>query len=71
MQKKHGFAPLGAADGKVKKQIFGLNSAALYNLDWRADHAPFGEDKFAAVREQYRASGGFRDNATYGYVAVG
>jgi len=71
MQKKHGFAPLGPVDGKVKKQIFGLNSAALYDLDWRVHYGPLDADKFAAIREQYRASGGFRDNATYGYVAVG
>src|SRR5678815_3734161 len=31
MQKKHGFAPLGAADGMVKSAIFAGNSAQLYN----------------------------------------
>lgn len=71
MQKKHGFAPLGAADGKVKKMIFGLNSAALYNLDLHADYGPLGEDKFAAIKREYLTSGGLRDNATYGYVAAG
>lgn len=40
MQKKHGFAPLGAADGPVKNQIFGFNSARLYNLNLRADYRP-------------------------------
>ena len=29
MQKKHGFAPLGAADGPVKSQIFARNSSRL------------------------------------------
>ena len=33
MQAMHGFAPLGPADGMVKNQIFGLNSARCYNLD--------------------------------------
>ena len=33
MQKKHGFAPLGPADGVVKNKIFGLNTAKLYKLD--------------------------------------
>ena len=33
MQKKHGFAPLGPADGPVKRAIFGGNSARLYGLD--------------------------------------
>ena len=36
MQEKHGFAPLGGADSSVKQQIFGLNSARLYNLDLQA-----------------------------------
>ena len=35
MQEKYGFAPLGGADGAVKQQIFGLNSARLYNLNVR------------------------------------
>ena len=30
MQEKYGFAPLGGADSTVKQQIFGLNSARLY-----------------------------------------
>lgn len=33
MQKRHGFSPLGAADGEVKNQIFGLNLARLFNVD--------------------------------------
>ena len=33
MQKKHGFPPLGAADGPVKRAIFGENSARLYQYD--------------------------------------
>ena len=37
MQKKHGFAPLGPADGPVKRAIFGENSARLYGYDRRAE----------------------------------
>jgi uncharacterized protein len=33
LQKQYGFAPLGAADGKVKNMIFGENSARLYNIN--------------------------------------
>ncbi len=33
MQKKHGFAPLGPADGPVKRAIFGENSARLYKYE--------------------------------------
>ena len=36
MMAKHGFQPLGAADGAVKSAIFGYNSARLYKLDLRA-----------------------------------
>jgi predicted TIM-barrel fold metal-dependent hydrolase len=32
MQKKYGFKPLGAADGPVKKKIFGETSAGLYQV---------------------------------------
>jgi hypothetical protein len=32
MQKKHGFAPLGPADGPVKTAIFGGNNAKLYDV---------------------------------------
>ena len=71
MQKKHGFAPLGAADGSVKNAIFGYNSARLYNLNLRADYAPMDQDQFAAIKQRYELAGGMRDNATYGYVDVG
>ena len=33
MRKKHGFAPLGAADGPVKSAIFAGNAAQHYKLD--------------------------------------
>ena len=58
MQKKHGFAPLGGAQSFVKNQIFGFNSARLYNLDLRADYAPMQEDKFAGIKRNYELAGG-------------
>jgi hypothetical protein len=33
MRARHGFEPLGPADGPVKRRIFGENSAHLYGLD--------------------------------------
>jgi hypothetical protein len=33
LRKRHDYAPLGPADGKVKTMIFGENSARLYGLD--------------------------------------
>ena len=32
MQKKYGFKPLGAADGAIKRAIFGENNARLVSL---------------------------------------
>ncbi len=71
MQKKHGFAPLGPANGTVKNQIFGYNSARLYNLNLRADYRPLSLDKFAQLKQEYRMAGNLdslRDNAAYGYI---
>lgn len=69
MQQKHGFAPLGPADGMIKNAIFGFNSARIYNLNLRADLGPLEADKFAEIKRQYELAGGLRSNATYGYIA--
>ena len=55
MQEKYGFAPLGPADGAVKNQILGLNSARCYGLDLRADYSRFSEDKFAQIKAGLRS----------------
>ena len=68
MQAKHGFAPLGAANGPVKNAIFGFNSAGLYNLDLHADYTPLPQDKLALIKREYALAGGRRENAYYGYV---
>ncbi len=72
MQKKWGFAPLGPADGFAKNQIFGYNSARLYNLTLRAEYPSLSPDKFAQIKEDYRLAGRLdelRDNAVYGFIA--
>lgn len=72
MQKKHGFAPLGAANGFIKNQIFGYNSAQIYNLDLHADYSPLPMDKFAEMKREYQLAGGLhnlRDNKAYGFIA--
>ena len=72
MQKKHGFAPLGRADSTVKQQIFGLNSARLYNHDLRANYGRLSEDKFALIKRDFDAAGkltALHDNTAYGYIA--
>jgi uncharacterized protein len=72
MQKKHGFAPLGPADGAVKNQLFGYNSARVYNLELRTEYRPFTMDQFAQLKQAYRLAGKLdelRDNAAYGFIA--
>jgi uncharacterized protein len=69
MQKKHGFRPLGPADGMVKSAIFGGNAASLYNVHVKAALGAITNDKIAAIRSEYVAAGGERSNARFGYVA--
>ena len=71
MAKKHGFEPLGAADGFVKNTIFEHNSARLFGIDLRADLDPMQHDGIARLKRDYAGRDGMRDNATYGFVARG
>jgi predicted TIM-barrel fold metal-dependent hydrolase len=67
MQKRHGFEPLGAADGGLKTAIFSGNTARLYGL---AQHASVvNQDRFAAIKADYQANGPGRSNLRYGYVS--
>jgi predicted TIM-barrel fold metal-dependent hydrolase len=68
MQKKHGFAPLGPAEGVVKSAIFGYNAASLYKIDLRAALPAIEQDKFSAIRYA-QLDQPTRSNAAYGYVA--
>ncbi len=67
LQKQHGYAPLGAADGAVKSAIFGGNNARLYGVppSLRAEVAG---DKLAAYKTLYEKHGAGRTNLAYGYV---
>jgi len=70
MQRKHGFAPLGAADGPVKSAILGRNAAPLYGMEVTKElAASFGTDRFAELRTEYTESGTCPSLAAYGYVA--
>ena len=69
MRKKHKFAALGSADGRVKTAIFGGNAAKLYNVNVKAALGAITNDRIAAIRSEYLAAGGERSNARYGYVA--
>jgi uncharacterized protein len=67
MQKKYGFAPIGPADGPVKKAILGDNNARLYNFTPQQRSA-VENDRFAQIKENYKKEGEVRSNRTYGYI---
>jgi len=69
LQAKHGFAPLGPADGFVKTTIFGANSARLFGINLRAEIESLSNDRLAQLKQQHEVETALRDNATYGYVA--
>ena len=71
MRKKHGFAKLGAARGKVKNTILGFNQARLYGLKHTASGrlpAEYGRDGIARLKAEYEAAGPERDNLAFGYI---
>lgn len=70
MQRRYGFAPLGAADGPIKTAIFGTNNARLYNIDPRQAAARNSTDRFATIRAGYLADGATPSNRRYGFVAL-
>lgn len=69
MQKKHGFAPLGPADGTVKRAIFGYNAVELYKLDLHAALRAIENDALSRRKAAYLDEGPARSNTAYGYVA--
>jgi predicted TIM-barrel fold metal-dependent hydrolase len=71
MQKKHGFATLGLADGRVKAAIFGGNAARLYKLEQHAELRPWETDRLAEIKAAYLSDAPARSNAAYGFVARG
>jgi hypothetical protein len=68
MQRKHGFAPLGPADGPVKRAILGENGARIYAIEKRNAAIGWHNDNLAADLQAYRAGGPQRSNLAYGYV---
>jgi hypothetical protein len=68
MQKKHGYAPLGPANGPVKTAIFGGNNAKLYGIDPKRAELELRRDRFAALKAEYEKAGPERSNMRYGYV---
>ncbi|MBI1187297.1 MAG: amidohydrolase family protein [Alphaproteobacteria bacterium] len=70
MQTAHGFAPLGAADGDVKRMIFGANNARLYGWS-EEDQNGWRGDALTAAKAAHREAGFGRSNLRYGYAARG
>jgi hypothetical protein len=69
MMKKQGWkTKLGDADGKVKRMIFGENSARLYNYKIAEYYEKLGTDKLAQMKDEYQLAGADRNNAFYGYI---
>jgi hypothetical protein len=68
MQKKNGFAPLGAADGATKNAILAGNAARLYGLDLKVVSQNAKIDRLAAHKREYEAGGAERSNLAYGFV---
>ena len=67
LQRTHGLAPLGAADGKVKNLIFGENNARLYGFDAKQRQA-LSDDAISHAKVRYAKFGEGRTNLAYGYV---
>src|SRR5580700_4357066 len=68
MQKKFGFAPLGAADGPVKTAVFGGNNARLYNIQPKRAMLELKGDHLAMMKAEYEKAGPEPSNTRYGYV---
>jgi predicted TIM-barrel fold metal-dependent hydrolase len=68
MQRRHGFAPLGPADGVTKRAILADNAARLYGLDLAQVKRAASADRLAELRREYAASGSERSNRAYGFV---
>ncbi len=69
MQEKHGYTPLGAADGPVKNAIFSGNAARMYDFDINAAVGEILLDQISTVKAEYLALNEGRSNLRYGYVA--
>ncbi|MBM3368391.1 MAG: amidohydrolase [Betaproteobacteria bacterium] len=69
MRQRYGFAPLGAADGPVKRAILGENNARLYDYS-AARRAELPADRITYWKGLYEKHGSERSNLAYGYAAA-
>jgi predicted TIM-barrel fold metal-dependent hydrolase len=69
MMKKMGWkTKLGGPDSKVKRMIFGENSAKLYGYKIQAEYDSLSTDQLALMKDHYESEGVGRNNVAYGYV---
>lgn len=68
LQRSHGFAPLGPAEGPVKSAILGGNSARHYGIEVESARAAFAADRLSAVKAEYLAAGVERSDVAYGFI---
>jgi len=68
MQRQHGFAPLGPANGAIKRAILGENGPRVYGIDRKVSERGWSDDSLARHRAAYRDSGAERSNLAYGFV---
>ncbi len=68
LRRKFGWAPLGDADGEVKRAILGRNLARHYGIDADATAKSVDADALSTAKSDYLAEGGQRSNLAYGFV---
>jgi uncharacterized protein len=66
MQKQHGFAPLGAADGPVKSAILADNGLRIFG--YKRETKLKARDRFTDMKAEYESAGPARSNLRYGYI---
>ena len=66
MQRQHGFAPLGAADGPVKNAILADTGLRVFGYERKAGLTK--PDRFTTMKAEYERLGPRRSNLRYGYV---
>ncbi|HWQ38804.1 MAG TPA: amidohydrolase family protein [Burkholderiales bacterium] len=59
---------LGGPDSKVKRMIFGENSARIYKYKIQSEYEDLTHDQLALMKQMYESEGVTRNNVAYGYV---
>ncbi|HVZ13518.1 MAG TPA: amidohydrolase [Bauldia sp.] len=69
LQKKFGYAPMGDAEGTVKKSILGMNAARHYGVTVKeGDLSEWSQDGLGKIKQAYLKDGAQPSNAAYGYI---